>query len=174
MNWDKSKIGSAVFATNLSKAFFEDDEDDQRFIDYINDLLNVEPYIVDVDPDIPASRFIPKITLELYNGFNDDHNLDIGFTVEVDLTDEQYDQIIADDALYSFIENEVLPAYVDWFNSQVTVNFPTTRSDDFSWLKFNGDEFYAKVYQVDGRGGYYNVSVKENSLYLINDFEVYV
>ena len=158
----------AQIKTNISNAFFTDVKDEQRFANWVNGRLNGNEWIINTmsfDCPIEGINAINVIVLD----FLDNHTLDVEIQV-----DSEYDYGTLRDMvdLYAYINETVIPQFIDAFNSNCQISFPTTQSGDFKWMKFTDDDFYTKVYFSHSNTSYINVSVQQNTLYLIPDFEV--
>lgn len=158
----------AEIKTNISNAFFASEDDDHNFVNWVNDRLNENEWVVNTmsfDCPIEGINSITAIVLEL----TDEHILDTEIQVD---SEYDYDTLRNMDDLYAYIEGTVVPQIIDAFNNNCQIGFPTTKSDDFKWMHFDGENFYTKVYFSDSNNSYMNVAIQESSLYLIPDFEL--
>jgi hypothetical protein len=172
------QLGHCTIKTNISDSFFYDEEDEDKFYDYVNKSI---PYVDDYIVDNVPSDIISQLTL-IVNGFNEDHTLDVLIECDVELSEEDYDLLGNDTELIRFIEYTVIPEYIAWFNSlDNSIIFPVNRdrdNDKFRRLKFDGIDFYIRLFGPDKEDpnyrAYTDVSIKTDNLQLVNDYDVEV
>ena len=158
----------AEIKTNISNVFFDTEGDNHRFNDWLNDRLNENAWVVDAmsfDCPIEGINRIVVFAVEITN------NNIMDTEIQVD-SEFDYDTLRNMDDLYSYITDTVIPQFIDAFNANCQISFPTTQNGNFKWMSFDKDSFYTKVYFSDSNNRYMNVSVQPEVLYLIPDFEI--
>lgn len=159
-----------VIKTSLSDAFFDDEEDGDRFDEWFNDKLSDAGVFNWILQDTPQG--IPGVSaLEVFvNEFDYKHLLFV--LVRVDDGIHTFDELYDNTALLDYIEREIAPRVIKEIN-ELCDSITVPMSDGtFIEMKFSRDnEFYALVHQYKGR---YFVDVKEEQFYIDDDFEVYV
>ena len=158
----------AEIKTNISNVFFDTEGDNRRFNDWLNDRLNENDWIVNAmsfDCPIEGINSIVVFAVEITN------NNIMDTEIQVD-SEFDYDTLRNMDDLYSYITDTVIPQFIDAFNTNCQITFPTTQNGNFKWMMFDKDSFYTKVYFSDSNNRYMNVSVQPEVLYLIPDFEI--
>lgn len=153
--------------TNISKAFFSDSGDEDDFYYWVNDELH-SAKLTDIVVEVPVEGIegISKVTVTM-NEFNSDHELDLIVKVETSLSE---DEIEDNDALFDFMETDVIPKFISEFNSACDLSFPTTTKENFDDMIFDGENFYTRVAIVSGTPD----STKLTVLQATDDFEVYL
>jgi hypothetical protein len=140
----------AEIDTNITNAFFSEEEDNKKFYDYINDLLG---YDIHWECEYPSSGIIDGLRFEVRE-FMSDHRLDVAiYPIPDTLTSEDYDILYNDKILLNYVKNELIAEFANWFNGIVksVVVFPVHKDYqddyDFEYLHFDGNDFYSMLYR---------------------------
>ena len=158
----------ADIKTNLTGVYFDDRTDDSKFVQWLDSEIDSSDFAYNsLTFDCPVEGVTSVTTV--VQSFTDDHTLDVAIQVE---SDYDYTELWDNEELRAFVQDSVIPQFIDEFNARCSISFPMTRSGNFDWMKFNGDEFFAKVYYSETHNSYMNVSVASQTLYLINDFKL--
>ena len=111
-----------------------------RWLNHVDDLFSIS---IDLQP----VRFEGIDSINLFvNAFDDDHNLTIG--ISVNSVGASRSDIMYNNELIYDIENELIPDFVQRFNSVCDLSFPTVRGS-FEDFLFLDEEFYLRVATKD-------------------------
>lgn len=129
--------------TTITDLFFDDDRSNQEFERWLNSLDDLFSIKLELQP----VQFEGVNSVNLFvNSIDDDHNLTIG--VSVNAGGASSADIIANGALISAIESELIPDFVQQFNVACSLAFPT-HDGDFNNFLFLDDEFYLRMLTRD-------------------------
>ena len=161
--------------TNLRKSFFAEYKDEDKFVEYINDHLpdTLDTPEVAFTVDNVPSDIVSRLYVHPY-WFASNHTLEIRIHADHELTYEEWDLLANDDSFYDYLDREVVPAFIEWFNSQdFGITFPISTWDNFDEFHFDGENFFVMLYTPDnGEFRYAAFTPKVGTLYLINDFKI--
>lgn len=165
----ESFLGYIRIQTNISDSFFEDEDDEDKFHDFIADSITQEEYIVD---DVP-NEHITRLIFDVYD-FEGDHTVTGRVRCEPALDLNDWDNVINDDDFMEYIEDTLIPKFIEWFNTTTEpIEFPVNRHDTsnvFSMMRFDGREFYSLLYKRDD-GTYMNFAVRPETFKLEDNFK---
>lgn len=160
---------TCVMQTNLNNAFFDRDTEDD-FCDVMSDLIFDKVKDLKVSMDVEGIEGVSKVTAEINVVFDSDHEVNIDIDVETTLSE---DEIADNDALFDFVEDKLMPKFIEEFNSKCDVKVPVTNQDTFDDIAFDGESFFVKVYS-SSNADYKTEPFKTITVAVTDDFEVYL
>ena len=163
---------SIVFKTILSDAYFYEDEDNDRFDEWIGEQLSNAGLFAWEFEDFPVG--IAGITkLSLYvNDFTYKHELEV--VVKVDDDSHTFDELADNDALFNYLERDLAYRIIDELNKVCEdISFPMN-NDSFNDLKFDDNEFYSMLMYSRSSGYFVSPYIKNEQFEIYRDFEVYL
>jgi len=165
---------SIQFKTNLSNAFFDNEEDTDRFDKWLTDKLT-DAGLFNYSPELNPTGLpgISKLQV-LVDEFDYRHILYA--RVLVDDYAHTFDEIYDNTELLDYVEREVAPMLVEEFNKIISgISFPMSREGrDFSGMKFEYEEFYCVLGYSENYGYFPSGRIQSATLVIEDDFEVYV
>lgn len=163
-----------IIKSCISDKFFEDEDADKKFVEWLQKQIDDEDlYTLRISTDKKFDEFpmIEKLEASLYEDI--DYNHDVRLEIEVSTTDDRdtwdYEDFVENDKFVSFLEDQLIPAFIKEFNEQCHVVFPT---DDgkFDYIEFRNNNFYAYLYNGSGKG-FSSFSVQTTTFQLDDKFE---
>ncbi len=158
---------SCNIKTNLDKAYFSDRDEEYEFQQWMDSAVYKQVGDIQVEIDAPELEGINTITASINQAFDYNHELDLSIDIDTELDEDT----IADyDELFAFMDEVVVPQFMEQFNATIDFKIPVTPRDDFDEIRFDDGYFYAQCYSV---GGDYKVtSIKTVNLQLTEADEV--
>ena len=180
-----SSAGSLSIETIISDSFFDFEEDDDRFSDYLNGEIPDMPFELDIPSDIDSSAIVSTIKADAYDFNARTHNLDLYLHFDRELSAEEEERVYADDKLYDYIQHEFIPAFIRWFNDTIIITFPAHTGygydkPDFYDLRFDGENFYIMLNLTEKydwktqNTDYFTTTVRKCKFELADKFELSV
>ena len=165
---------SINFKTSLSNAFFHEDEDNDRFAEWFNDVLAESGLykweLIDNPVGIPG---ISELRVGVAEFAWDDHDMLV--SVHVDNDTHDFDELADNQQLLDYIERNIAPKVMDELNALLSdISLPMSEGKDFYALKFDGNEFYCMLGYSEKYGYYPYVNLRNTPFIIEYDFEVYV
>lgn len=153
--------------TTISDVYMYNDDAEVAFREWLDSRI---PSDITFTKDLTIS---PAISCEVGLDYLDESH-DLFISVRVTTSDDRkddydYDDLLDNNVLLDEIENTVLPEYIDMFNHECGVVFPTANGEFKDYITFLDDRFYAAVY---GDIKFDTVPVTATA-YQIVDFEEY-
>jgi len=161
---------TCVVQTNLNNAFFDRDTEDD-FCDLMEDLIYDKVKDLEVSMDVEGIEGVSKVTAEINQVFTGDHTIDLDIKVDTELSE---DEIADNDSLFDFIEDKLMPKFIEEFNAKCDVKVPVTNDDTFDDVAFDGENFFVKVYSAGGTTDYKVEPFKTLTVAATDDFEAYL
>lgn len=153
--------------TTISDVYMYNDDAEVAFKEWLDSRI---PSDITLTKDLTVS---PAISCEVGLNYLDESH-DLFISVRVTTSDDRkddydYDDLLDNNALLDEIETTVLPEYIDMFNQECSVVFPTANGEFKDYITFLNDRFYTAVY---GDTKFDAVPVTATA-YQIIDFEEY-
>lgn len=156
--------------TTISDVYMYNDDAEVAFKEWLDSRI---PGDITLTKELSVS---PAVSCEVGLNYLDESH-DLFISVRVTTSDDRkndydYDDLLIpldNNALLDEIENTVLPEYIDMFNQECSVVFPTANGEFKNYITFLDDRFYTAVY---GDIKFDTVPVTATA-YQIVDFEEY-
>ena len=162
-----------VVTSNISNIYFDDEDMDNLFIEWLNIKINkkdLDSIKIVSDKKFDDLPDIEKIEVKLYELSNDhDMSLIINIYTTEDRDIWDVEEFIDNTSLRSFIEEDLIPRYINEFNDKCDITFPTM-DGNFNFIVFNKGDFYAYLYSDDN--GFHAFSTNKTTFQLKDEFEL--
>ena len=129
--------------TNLSDTYLSD-KDDREFCSWFSDRLYKSYGQFFYEVETPELEGIAGVRISIDEIFDYSHDMVLSIDVDTELSE---DEIAEYDALFDYLNAEVVPQFIDGFNSVCTTAVPMNPREKFDGMKFDGDAFYVECYQ---------------------------
>ena len=161
-----------TFQTSLSKEFFYDAGDTERFDAWFTEQLNKAGLFDWRLEDAPVG-IAGVTTLSMYvNEFNDYHTVDV--FIDVDDGSHELDELADNAALCRYIERDLAYRILDELNAICESIVIPMNNGTFVDLKFANEEFYSVLMYNTNYGYYVNPRIKSTQFELYRDFELLI
>ena len=162
--------------TNITDQYFSEEDQDIDFIDWLNDKIDEQSGFIKQEVAKNFDNFRIK-SFEVSSSFIDKGHHTLIIYVKINFCNESSDdevslevfnQIVEDKEIMDFIENTLIPNYIDIFNKASTVVFPVSISSNslFANLEFKDIDFYSRI--IEHNGEWIACSLKSETLTVIN------
>lgn len=163
---------SIQIKTSISDAFFYEEEDNDRFDEWLSDKL-MQAGLFDWKLEDTPNNILGVTNLSAYvNEFDYNHELIVD--IKVDDGVHSFDELADNDDLFNYVERKLSYKIIDELNEICnTISFPMN-DGTFADFKFDDSEFFSMVMYSPSMGYFISPRIQDSQLQLYRDFEVVV